>query len=103
MLASPDVALPLPLPQMLGLNNVPQAGDEFTVFETEADARVAGACVGRFDVLAKQDPACLPVCVPRPSACLFACRARLLACLLAAPLCLPVCLPRPSACPLCYG
>lgn len=31
-------------PQMLGLNNVPQAGDEFTVFETEADARVAGAC-----------------------------------------------------------
>lgn len=35
-----------PPPQMLGLNNVPQAGDEFTVYETEADARVAGVYVG---------------------------------------------------------
>lgn len=30
--------------QMLGLNNVPTAGDEFTVFESEADARSAGVC-----------------------------------------------------------
>lgn len=34
-------------------------------------------------------PLCLPVCLPRPAACLFACRAPLLACLLATPLCLP--------------
>jgi translation initiation factor IF-2 len=35
--AGPSLAV-----QMLGLNNVPQAGDEFTVFATESEARVAG-------------------------------------------------------------
>lgn len=36
--AGPSLAV-----QMLGLNGVPQAGDELTVYETEADARSAGA------------------------------------------------------------
>ncbi|PSC70224.1 translation initiation factor IF-chloroplastic [Micractinium conductrix] len=31
--------------QMLGLNNVPTAGDEFTVFESEADARSAAEAI----------------------------------------------------------
>lgn len=38
--AGPSLAV-----QMLGLNNVPQAGDEFTVYETEADARVAAEAI----------------------------------------------------------
>ncbi|EFN52432.1 hypothetical protein CHLNCDRAFT_58881 [Chlorella variabilis] len=38
--AGPSLAV-----QMLGLNSVPQAGDEFTVFETEAEARGAAEAI----------------------------------------------------------
>ena len=36
--AGPSIAV-----QMLGLSSVPQAGDEFTVFASEGEARAAGA------------------------------------------------------------